>query len=180
MYSFLQKYGIQLSFGASALIVLLCVLVINAKSISYPKAYSQALEMDEVKNEAKAELKNELARENAKTIVQNSEISAVSPLLGFSEFLTVAGILLALIFPLYLMRDQKKQLIKLGAVLLGALVLWFVFYASANTEVKNIEGAYSAGDAKVTGALVGLIVLGVVAALGALVWGEINKIIQER
>lgn len=180
VYSFLQKFGIQAAFGVGALLVVLSIVFINSRSISYFEAYDIAKEYPEIKNELDPEAQNELIREASKVIVQKSEENGVGPLLGISELALIICSLLAIGFPVYLFKDDTKQLIKTGVILGGAIAIYIVFYALSSDKVANVDVAYTVTEAKVTGALIGIISLGIVAALGALVWGEINKIIKER
>jgi dipeptide/tripeptide permease len=181
MYKFLQKYGIPASFGLASFFILISVLLINSRSISYKVAFDQSIEHPDVKKLSSEEEKNEKVRELALEIVKQSEEHAVSPLLTLSLVFFIGCAVVSLALPVYLMRDDKKKIIQAVSLVVGAVVLWFVFYSFSSTDVANSSDlTFTDKDAKTTGAVIGLIVLGTIGAIGALIWGEINKIINER
>lgn len=180
MYSFLNKNGTSLAFGVSALLILICIAILSSRSISYKDAFQQAGTSEDVAKIAEPEAKNQKTRELSKEILQESDEYAVGPLLGLGQILAVVCMLVAIGFPVYLMIGDKRKLLITSAVLVSAIVIWFVFYGAASSVIPNVDFDYTPSESKTTGALVGIIILGTFVALGTIIWGEINKLIKER
>jgi hypothetical protein len=179
MYKFLKSYGTQAAFGFTALVVIFAIIYLNSKSISYKNAYEKA-QVEVLKEENTKLAKPLTSTEIATKIVQESQAESVKPVILIAFTLVIICAISALFFPVLGLKEDRKKLIRLTIFLSGALVLWLLTYAFSNQEIAGYQGVYKAKDAKMAGALIGLIAIGIVGAVGLIVWGEINRILKDR
>jgi predicted tellurium resistance membrane protein TerC len=179
MYQFLKSYGTQLAFGITALLVVFAVVYMNSKSLSYKKAYEVA-KINVLKEENTKLEKPLTTTEIATQLVQASQAESSKPVILIAFVLIGLCTASALFFPVLGLKEDKTKLIRLGVFLVGALGLWLVTYNFSNEQIPGFQGAYKVKDAKISGALIGLICIGILSAVAVIIWGEINRLLKDR
>lgn len=180
MFNILQKYGLSIAVSVAALISIIGILSYNSTSITYVEAresVSRDVELSKIKDPQE---QNEAMRAKAQALYKESNVDGVGILLGLGNFLLILAATLSLGVPAYFLKDEPKKLIKAVGVVAAALLLFFIIYSMSSSEVLNVKEGFSIKEAKTTGAIVTLIVVGVVAAILSIIGSEINNFIKER
>ena len=181
VFKFLYKYGLTVAFGVALLASLIGVFSIKNNTINYPEALKKAGAHKEVVEETDTDAKGQLQREVAYNIMTKSQVNGVGSILYWALILTVVGGLSALAFPLIKGIKEPKSLIKVGSGILGLFLLYFIGVALSDDRVKGLDSdMYTASGATFSGAIVFVIVLLIIVALGSIVFGEVVKTIKER
>lgn len=180
MFAFLQKYGLSLAIGIAAVISALSVITHNYISISYVEAREIASNDKGLLKIKDPEKQNEAMRAEAAKLHKESKVNGIGLMIGLSEFMIGLAALLALIIPMYLIKDQPKKLIKSLGIAFGGIFLFLIFYALSSSDVQGVQESFSVADAKITGAIITLTIIGVIVAVLAIIGSEFRNFIQER
>ena len=180
LYKFLHKNGLAIAFGLALIAGLTATLSLSIGSVKYEEAHMQAGENIDIIKIKDVEKKNQEQRRVAHEILNKNETERVGVLIGWGLFLTVLAGLVALVFPLVKSVENPKSLIKFGASFIGILLLIGVCYASSSTSVFKEGLPVEVSGAKVSGAIVGSLVVCVAIALFSMVAGEVYRIVKER
>lgn len=180
MFNFLQKHGLTVAISIAAFISIVSVVTHNNIAMTYKEATEIVSKDTELLKIKDPEKQNESMRMAAREIHKESKINGIGTLVGFGDFLILLTALVALVLPVYLLKDQPKKLMISGGVVVGALVLFFITYGLSSVEIQNVKESFSAGDAKLTGAIVMITMIGFAVAVLAVVGSEVNNFIKER
>ena len=180
MFNFLQKYGLSIAVSIAALISLIGIVSYNSTAIPYVEArelVNDDLELSKIKD---LDEQNEAMRIKAQEKYKESNVNGIGTLIGLGNMLFLLAALMSFVLPIYFLKDQPKRLVKSVAIGVGALLLFFIIYKISSSEVLNVKGEFSVSEAKMTGAVVTVIVMGVISAIFSIIGSEINNFIKER
>ena len=169
MYKLLSKYGLFISIGTAAFLLLIAYIV-----------YA-------VNGEAYIVTQDGIVIDNSKGLLTLNEgdeyVGSVSGLFSSGYILIVLALLTTLlIFPIKTFKESPKKLIGAGAGVVIIGLCYIIFSSIADTQLTQIlqdmETPPSEGDMKFTGGILGTCAAFTVLGVLSLIGSEIYKIVK--